>query len=134
MLRRSNGSADERRLARVFRALSPADRETLLAMAEFLAHRAGNKGLAESPREPLPLPRPETETVIGAIKRLSRAYEMLARETLLHETSALMSSHVLQGREAAEVIDELESLFARRYREYRAGLDAQPDLESGPRD
>ena len=39
---------------------------------------------------------------------------------MLHETSALMAAHVLQGREASAVIDELEALFATRYEALRA--------------
>jgi hypothetical protein len=31
-----------------------------------------------------------------------------------------MSAHVLQGRAAEEVINELEALFARHYQDYRA--------------
>jgi hypothetical protein len=31
-----------------------------------------------------------------------------------------MSAHILQGRAAAEVIDELEALFLRQYERHRA--------------
>jgi hypothetical protein len=126
--------ADERRLTQLYRALDPADRRTLLAFAEFLgqAARAGanphspaDAGLELEP-EPEPVPRPETETVIGAIRRLSRSYAMLDRGLLLHETSALMSAHVLQGREAVQVIDDLEALFARHYRDYRTRVARPP--------
>lgn len=56
---------------------------------------------------------------MGAIKRLSLTYDMIDRGTMLNETSALMSAHILQGRAASEVIDELEALFARYYQDYR---------------
>lgn len=121
-------SADERRLLKLFKGLAPSDRETLLAFAAFLAQRPGSGAGEPAPREPLPLPRPATETVVGAIKRLSRTYEMLDRGPLLNETSGLMSAHVLQGRPAAEVIDELEALFARHYQAYRT----KQDLEGKP--
>ena len=125
MLTLAPGSADERRLIKVFRSLAPTDRETLLAFAEFLAQRP-SPSAPPAPAEPQPLPRPAQETVVGAIKRLSATYEMLSREALLNETSALMSAHLLQGRAAAEVIDELESLFARHYAAYRSRHD--PDV------
>lgn len=119
-------SADERRLLKRLRALDPAERETLLAFADFLVARAEPSSCAPSvPREPRPAPRPEQESVVGAIKRLSQSYDMLERNILLHETSALMSSHVLQGRPAGDVIDELEALFARHYHDYRARIAAQ---------
>jgi len=113
------GSDGGRRLLRIFRSLAPDDRRTLLDFAEFLAARPRN-GDPEPPAEPLPIPRPEHESVVGAVKRLSRSYFMLERNgIMLNETSTLMASHVLHGRPAAEVIDELEALFARYFAEYR---------------
>jgi hypothetical protein len=53
--------------------------------------------------------------VIAAIRRLTQTYAMLDRGPLLHETAALMSAHVLRGRAAAAVIDDLEALFRRRF-------------------
>lgn len=118
---RIQGSESERRLLRSFRALAEADRETLLALAEFLLHRGAAKPERhEGPRVPVSIPRPSDESVVAAIKRLSKAYAMLDRGPMLNETSMLMSAHVLQGRSAREVIDDLEALFARRYLDYRA--------------
>ncbi len=57
--------------------------------------------------------------MVGAIRRLAESYPMLDRGALLHETSALVSAHVLQGRPAGSVIDELEALFHDHYRRYR---------------
>ena len=119
-------SADERRLLKRLRVLGPAERETLLAFADFLVARAEPSSHPPAvAREPRPVPRPEQESVVGAIKRLSQSYDMLERDVLLHETSALMSAHVLQGRSANAVIDELEALFARHYHDYRARIAAQ---------
>lgn len=124
MLTRTSDSADGRRLAKLFQGLAPADRETLLAFADFLAQRARPDKAAETtPREPLALPRPDRESVVGAIKRLSLTYDMLERASLLNETSSLMSAHVLQGRDATRVIDELEALFERHYQDYRLKYD-----------
>ena len=71
------------------------------------------------PLEPERIPRPKEESVVGAIKRLSHSYFMLDRSAMLNDTSSLMGAHVLQGRPASEVIDELEALFARHYVKYR---------------
>ncbi len=115
----ATGSGGDRRLLRIFRSLAPEDRRTLLAFAEFLAARSGDA--ADQPlADPLLIPRPEHESVVGAVKRLSRSYFMLERSgALLNDTSSLMAGHVLHGRPAAEVIDELEALFARYFAEHR---------------
>lgn len=114
------GRNAERRLAKIYRSLEPEDQNTLLAFGEFLASRnTTNVQETEGPLEPEQIPRPEQESVVGAIKRLSRSYFMLDRSLMLNDTSSLMGAHVLQGRPAGEVIDELESLFARYYAKYR---------------
>ena len=125
------GSPEERRLARLYRSLEPADRRTLVAFAEFLAHGRPSETAPEPVQEPNRAPRPEEETVIAAIRRLSLSYSMLDREPMLHETSALMTAHVMKGRGSAEVIDELESLFERHYQDYRARLGSA-DTGEGP--
>lgn len=120
-------SPEERRLTRLYRSLGDADRHTLMAFAEFLTRGERPAPAPAPPRDPTPLPRPEGETVIAAIRRLSLTYSMLDRAPMLHETSALMSAHVLQGRNAAEVIDALEALFERQYQDYRArALGTEP--------
>lgn len=125
---RPRQTAEERRLLGLFRELAAGDRSALLAFAAFLAQGGASAvvGTGEPepesrpPPAPRDIPRPPSETLVAAIKRLSATYDMLERERLLNETSALMSAHVLRGRPATEVIDDLEALFARHYREYRA--------------
>ncbi|MET0105435.1 MAG: Crp/Fnr family transcriptional regulator [Sedimenticola sp.] len=114
---KQNLPADQRKLLKLFSALDEQARENLVAFAEFLAQR--EQAVEETARivEPLAIPRPEEESVIAAIKRLSETYPMLDRSTLFHETSSLMTSHVMQGREATEVIDELELLFQGKYQQ-----------------
>ncbi len=107
---------EDKRLLKIFRALGPEDRETLMAFGEFLASRA--REASPRPMEPHPIPRPPKETVVGAIKRLSASYPMLDKAALLNETSMLMAQHVMHGRPAEEVIDELEVLFRRHYERY----------------
>ena len=54
-------------------------------------------------------------------KDLIEEFVFRHRQDLFSKTSELMSAHVLQGRAAADVIDELESVFNEYYRNY---LDA----------
>ena len=106
----------EKKLLSLFGRLDSAGQETLLAFAEFLTGRSSDKQ-AEPLPEPELIPRPEKESVVAAIKRLSASYPMLNTPQLLNETSALMTKHVMQGVSANEVIDELEALFSRFYNE-----------------
>jgi hypothetical protein len=125
-------SPEERRLSRLYRSLGEADRHALMAFAEFLARAERPAPAPEPPPEPTHQPRPEGETVIAAIRRLSSTYSMLDRGPMLHETSALMSAHVLQGRNAAEVINALEALFERQYQDYRARALGSAPASDGP--
>ena len=113
---------DQRSLLDNYLALNESDQTTLRAFAEFLADRSsGAVGESDLPTEPvLPkaIPRPQKESVIGAIKRLSETYYMIDRKDLLTETSSLMSAHIMHGRSAPEVIDELEALFAIHYKRH----------------
>lgn len=111
----------QKRLVRLYRQLSEQQRATLLEFAEFLASRAH-----QTPRElpePVPQPRPEGESVVKAIRRLSVTYPMLDKSKMLNQTSSLVAQHVMQGREAREVIDELEVAFEAHYRKLRAEFE-----------
>jgi hypothetical protein len=116
---------EERQLTRIFRSLGREDRGALLRFAAFLAANGEAGGEEQQPLlEPEHLPRPAKESVVGAIKRLSYSYHMLDRSAMLNDTSTLMAAHVLNGRPAREVIDELEALFARYYADYRTRADS----------
>jgi hypothetical protein len=108
-------SGEGKKLLRLFRELSPARQAALLEYAEFLAGRDATEGLNAVSQEPVPIPRPEQESVVKAIQRLMASYPMLDRNKLLHETSAQMTRHVMQGIPAVKVIDELELIFLRQY-------------------
>ena len=102
----------ERRLVALFDALSDTGREMLLEYAEFLAGRHQRPMFS---LEPLDIPRPETETVVAAIKRLVETFPMLERDKLFNETSGLMAQHIMHSRPAPEVVGELEIIFRRHY-------------------
>lgn len=104
-----------KRLHEFFAQLPAVQREQLLDYAEFLVARHG----APAPAVPVPapenIPRPAQESVVKAIKRLSATYPMVNRNKMLNETSLLMMQHVMHGRDAVEVIDDLEALFRAHY-------------------
>lgn len=118
----------EKRLAGILRKLPAAQAGTLLEFAEFLLERHGATGDAEGTPAaievpaPVEIPRPAEETVVKAVKRLRATYPMLDARKLLNQTSDLMTQHIVQGREAIEVIEELEILFRSHY-EKLAGND-----------
>lgn len=110
----------EKTLLDRFNRLAAPEREMLLSFAEFLCARSSGVEVLDSqpPAEPRDIPRPEQESVVAAIKRLSDTYHMLEKPKLLNETSALMTQHVMQGRDLVEVIDEMETIFRRHYEEW----------------
>jgi len=105
---------EEKRLLDLFGTLAPEQQETLIAFAEFLVSRTASDNTA-APAQPLRIERPPQETVVMAIRRLAQTYPMLDRRKLVAETSTFMAEHALKGRAAAEVIDELELVFARQH-------------------
>ena len=109
-------NSPKKRLAKIFETLPESEQETLLAFAEFLAARSA--GVPRELPEPKSIPRPEEESVIKAMRRLSATYHMQDKSKMLNETSSLMAEHVMQGREAVEVIDQLEIVFERHYRKF----------------
>ena len=116
----AQANKQERQIINIFKSLDEANKEALLAFAAFLQTRADSSNADEQPveviaREPIEIPRPEKESVIKAIKRLSASYPMVDKETILHPISNLMTSHIIQGRKASEVIDDLQALFLGEY-------------------
>ncbi|MBX3661052.1 MAG: hypothetical protein KF804_01245 [Burkholderiales bacterium] len=102
----------EDELLRLYRGLDARRRRELMHFA---------RGLDLPATPPRPEPRPEGESVVLALRRLTRSYPMLDRRRLMGPASTLMAQHALQGRAASEVIDELELVFERHYLESRDG-------------
>lgn len=105
----------EKKLLASFRRLKSAEQETLLAFAEFLSQHNVADDLPLT--KPNIIQRPENESVVAAIKRLSASYPMLEKPELLNKASAIMTKHVMQGHEVELAIDELEALFLQSYEE-----------------
>jgi len=127
------GQASTEQLLAVFESLQTADQAAVLAFAEFLSSRSGGvlagTALSDLPvpvtpepvPDPEPIPRPDDERVVAAVKRLSKTYFMLDKRVMLNVTSDLVTQHIMQGREASAVIDELEELFREQYELLKAG-------------
>ena len=123
-------SSYDKKLIQYFSLLSDEHKGLVLEFMEFLGSRYPNTSQSELPVEvknepeetleptfiePILMPRPETESVIAAIKRLSQSYPMLNKEKLFDKTSTLMTAHIMQGRDVVEVIDEIELVFREQY-------------------
>ena len=107
-----------------FNALPPLVQERLLEYLEFLHDRYAGESAHEI-AHPLPIPRPAQETVVGAMQRLRKTYPVLDMDAVLHRASALMSEHVVGGRSAKDVIDDLEALFRRKHEQQSMEKDAR---------
>ncbi len=115
----------EREWLKLFKDLSESDQQSLVAFAQFLHSRAdvsSDEAISDTvtkadeiPTQPLAISRPDEESVIKAIKRLTATYPMVDKESILHPISNLMTAHMLQGKSAPDVIDELESVFLKEY-------------------
>ena len=118
-------TAGQRELLKLWKRLGDDDRKTLLAFARFLGQqRDAGQPQAQPAQAPRDIPRPAQESVVAAIKRLSATYPMIDKSDMLHSTSGLMAQHMLQGRAAADVIDELERIFAAHYKRHTGSPDS----------
>jgi len=114
---------EQRRWLRLFSRLDKQRRANLLAFAEFLYQQQEQQDWPDASvppqiQDPLDIPRPEQESVVAAMRRLTKTFPMIDRDALLDRATSLMTSHMLQGQSAEQVIDELESLFDEHYQRY----------------
>jgi hypothetical protein len=119
MLMRGNSSLspDEKKALKLLRALGEEQRQTVVAFMEFLSVREEKSATSEL-AQPVAIARPAQESVIKAIKRLRATYPMLDQNKLFGATSQQMTEHLMHGKPAGKVIDELEELFAQSYQLY----------------
>ncbi len=106
-------SALTKKITQLFSALNEQDQQTLIAFAEFL--HANKTSPIEEIAKPKIIPPIDDESVIAALKRLSVMYSMLDKTKMLNEASELVSQHVMQGRDKADVIKSCEKLFEDHY-------------------
>jgi len=104
-------------LLKKFRQLPEIQQQTLLDYVEFLSQRYAIK--AEPVAEhPLDIPRPQKESVVKAVKRLSKTYPMLDTKKLFEKTSSFMMRNLMHGEDSASLIDEMEIFFEEHYQVY----------------
>jgi hypothetical protein len=116
----------QQQLTELFQQLGASDQATLLAFAAFLAsrtpaHSATVKVEPEVVPEPELIERPAQESVVGALKRLSKSYPMLNKAEMLSATSDLVATNIMQGSDPVGVIDELQEIFRRHYEQMKSG-------------
>lgn len=102
-------------LTDLYEAMDDQRKQSLSDFADFLYAQADP--ISKEIPPPEDIPRPETETVVGAIKRLKSTYPMIGSMTVFSSASALMTEHMVNGRNVVEVIDEMEVLFVKAYDE-----------------
>lgn len=100
-------------LVELYQSLDDERRASLCDYADFLLAKAGPVSREIPPPEDIA--RPESETVVGAVKRLKSKYHMIDSMSVFSAASSLMTDHMVKGRDAAEVIDEMELLFEEAY-------------------
>ena len=105
-------SSDEDALLRMFRSLDAQQQRSLIDFVRFLA--SGSRA-RQPPAIPVPQPRSDNGSVVHAIKRLNRTYPMLRKHKLTHRVEQLLAQHMMQDRDACEVIEELETFYAAEY-------------------
>ncbi|MFK5913475.1 MAG: Crp/Fnr family transcriptional regulator [Woeseiaceae bacterium] len=105
-----------KQLLEYYRQLPESVAQQLLDYAEFLVSR--HTVIPVALCLPENIERPKKESVVVAVKRLTTTYTMINKDKLLDVTASLVSQNMLQGRDAVEVINELEALFKKHYDEY----------------
>ncbi|MEO5339086.1 MAG: hypothetical protein H7837_01015 [Magnetococcus sp. MYC-9] len=115
---------EKNQLLSAWQKLEQPERHMVRLFAEFLAQHSQPPRQEQPPipQEPILLPRPDGESAVMALKRLKKSYPMIDTDfSLLEEASRLLLKKIM-GTEDAEVIRELETLFATRYRVWKDGL------------
>ncbi|MDT8451668.1 MAG: Crp/Fnr family transcriptional regulator [Gammaproteobacteria bacterium] len=108
-------SRDTKKMIEIFETLNGERQKSLLEFAEFLQSKGDL--VSKEVAEPVEIPRPDNETVVGAIKRLKSSYPMIDSMKVFSSASELMTEHMIKGRDADEVIDEMERIFEDFYTE-----------------
>jgi hypothetical protein len=102
-------------LLELYESLDEERKLSLCDFADFLYDKGGP--VIKHVPAPEDAPRPEVETVVGAVKRLKGKYHMIESMSVFSEASALMTEHMVKGRDAVEVIDDMEVLFEKAYKQ-----------------
>ena len=105
---------DAKTLANLFNTLDKDRQQSLFDYAEFLQSKYGM--VKQEVSQPIEIPKPEDESVVGAIKRMKQSYPMIDSMEVFAVASNLMTDHMVKGRDVEEVINEIEALFEDTYK------------------
>ena len=108
-----NAENETTRLLSIFESLNEERQNGLLEYAEFLQSKGDLQ--TKEVASVVAIDRPEEETVVGAIKRLKLTFPMIESMSVFSASSSLMTEHMVNGRDAAAVIDDMEKLFDEAY-------------------
>jgi hypothetical protein len=107
----------EKVLLKNLHQLPETQQQALLDYAEFLTQRyAIEEELV--PQQPVDISRPAGESVIKAVRRLSKTYPMLESKEMFEKTSSFMMRNLMHGEGSETVIDEMEIFFSQSYKAY----------------
>lgn len=119
---------EQKRLLTAWQLLGKEERRTVRLFAEFLSHQTDlntTEKTTLTPQTPHPIPKPEKESAVLALKRLKKTYPMIEADlALLDDASRLLLKKIMGTTDAAVIID-LEELFAQRYREWKLNNTGQ---------
>ena len=121
-------------LVELYEAMDDERKRSLCDFADFLYAKA--EPISKEIPAPEDVPRPAQETVVGAVKRLKTKYHMVESMTVFSAASALMTDHMVKGRDVVEVIDEMELLFEDAYQKLlqASGFQSEDTQENGAQD
>ena len=104
---------NSQQLIELYESMDEDRKRSLCDFADYLYTLADP--ISKEVLPPEDIPRPEKETVVGAVKRLKLSYHMVESMTVFSAASSLMTDHMVKGRDAVEVIGEMEQLFEDAY-------------------
>lgn len=116
MANKAKHSSREDKLPHLATLAADLPDEALDSLVEFAGFLRTKYPVIEQPvLEITAIDRPDNESVVKAIKRLSKTYPMLDKKILFEQTSIAMTAHVMQQVSPKESIDRLEAVFRKEY-------------------
>ena len=106
-------NCNKENLIEIFETLDAERQASLFDFAEFLQSKG--ELVVREVVDRVEIARPDKESVVGAIKRLKETYPMIDSMKVFTSASELMTDHMVKGRDAVEVIDEMEKIFEEFY-------------------
>lgn len=108
-------------LIELYESMDDERKRSLCDFSDYLYAQADP--ISKEVPAPDEVPRPEAETVVGAVKRLKSSYHMIESMSVFSAASVLMTDHMVKGRDIVEVIDEMEVLFEEEYKKLLSEAD-----------